>query len=177
LAAALWKGGISFGGVVSFIFADLITFPLLLIYRRYYGTRLMVRMLALFWAVMSIAGLVTEGIFHAAGLIPHTRPTQIAPDRLSWNDTTYLNLVFLVVFGVLYWTYRNRERLGGGQGTALDPVCGMQVTVADAPASLVHQGDRYSFCSDRCKERFEEAPTRFTPQAAGGQTSSTELPV
>ncbi len=177
LAAALWKGGISFGGVVSFIFADLITLPLLLIYRRYYGTRLMLRMLALLWAVMSIAGLVTEGIFHAAGLIPHTRPTQIAPDGFSWNYTTFLNIVFLMVFGVLYWTYRNRERLGGGQGTALDPVCGMQVTVATAPASLLHQGDRYSFCSDRCKERFEEAPTRFIPRSAGEQSSSSELPV
>ena len=78
LAAALWKGGISFGGVVSFIFADLITFPLLLIYRRYYGTRVMLRMLALLWAVMSIAGLVTEGIFRGAGLVPADPPD---PDR------------------------------------------------------------------------------------------------
>ena len=60
LAASLWKGGISFGGVIAFIFADLITFPLLLIYRRYYGTRLMLRMLVVFWALMSTAGLVTE---------------------------------------------------------------------------------------------------------------------
>jgi len=167
LAAALWKGGISFGGVVSFIFADLITFPLLLIYRRYYGTRLMLRMLALLWAAMSIAGLVTEGIFHAAGLIPPTRPTQISPEGFSWNYTTFLNLVFLVVFGVLYWTYRNRERLGGGQATALDPVCGMQVTIANAPASLVHDGDRFSFCSDRCKARFEESPARFATAPTG----------
>ena len=78
LAAALWKGGISFGGVVSFIFADLITLPLLLIYRRFYGTRLMLRMLALLWAVMSVAGLLTEGIFRAAGLIPAHTPD---PDR------------------------------------------------------------------------------------------------
>jgi uncharacterized protein len=172
LAAALWKGGISFGGVVSFIFADLITLPLLLIYRRFYGTRLMLRMLALLWAVMSVAGLLTEGIFRAAGLIPHTRPTQIAPDGFSWNYTTYLNLIFLAIFGVLYWAYRNRERLGGGSGTALDPVCGMQVTTATAPASLVHDGRRYSFCSDRCKGRFEEAPARFT----GPKTAKVDLP-
>ncbi len=70
LAAALWKGGISFGGVISFIFADLIAFPLLMIYRRYYGTRLMLRMLAVFWALMSTAGLITEGIFRAVGLVP-----------------------------------------------------------------------------------------------------------
>ena len=113
LAAALWKGGISFGGVISFIFADLIAFPLLLIYRRYYGSRLMLRMLAVFWALMSTAGLITEGIFGAAGLVPTRRPT-IAPAHFSWNYTTYLNIVFLALFGVLYWTYRNRERLGGG---------------------------------------------------------------
>ena len=114
LAAALWKGGISFGGVISFIFADLIAFPLLMIYRRYYGTRLMLRMLAVFWALMSTAGLLTELLFRAAGLVPTVRPTTVAPAHFSWNYTTYLNLVFLVVFGVLYGTYRNRERLGGG---------------------------------------------------------------
>ena len=70
LAAALWKGGISFGGVISFIFADLIAFPLLMIYRRYYGTRLMLRMLAVFWALMSTAGLLTEVLFRGAGLVP-----------------------------------------------------------------------------------------------------------
>jgi uncharacterized membrane protein YraQ (UPF0718 family) len=121
LAAALWKGGISFGGVVSFIFADLITFPLLLIYRRFYGTRLMLRMLALFWVVMAVAGLITEGIFRAAGLVPATRPKLIASDRFSWNYTTYLNLVFLVLFGLLYWIYRNRSRLGGGRTTDPTP--------------------------------------------------------
>jgi uncharacterized protein len=161
LAAALWRGGISFGGVVSFIFADLITLPLLFIYRRFYGTRLMLRMLALFWVVMSLAGLATEGIFRAAGLVPATRPRVIAPDRFSWNDTTYLNLVFLILFGVLYWTYRSRQRLGGGRRTVRDPVCGMQVEVALAPASSTFGSARYSFCSDRCRERFDDAPDRF----------------
>jgi uncharacterized protein len=117
LAAALWKGGISFGGVVSFIFADLITFPLLLIYRRYYGTRMALRMLALFWFVMSVAGLVTESIFRGAGLVPATRPSQVAPAHFSWDYTTILNFVFLVVFGALYWTYRNRVRLSRGAET------------------------------------------------------------
>ena len=92
LAAALWKGGISFGGVIAFIFADLIAFPLLLIYRRYYGTRLMLRMLVVFWALMSTAGLLTELLFRAAGLVPTMRPTTVAPAHFSWNYTTYLNL-------------------------------------------------------------------------------------
>jgi hypothetical protein len=162
LAAALWKGGISFGGVVSFIFADLISFPLLLIYRRYYGTRLMVRMLVIFWGVMSVAGLVTEVIFRAAGLVPAIRPAQVAPAHFSWDYTTYLNIVFLVLFAVLYWAYRNRARSGGDDGYALDPVCGMQVEVANAPASTVQAGKRSYFCSDRCRVRFEADPERFT---------------
>ncbi|MCU1493227.1 MAG: hypothetical protein JWO62_991 [Acidimicrobiaceae bacterium] len=155
LAAALWKDGISFGGVVSFIFADLITFPLLLIYRRYYGTRLTLRMVAIFWLVMSAAGLITEAIFRAAGLVPTTRPAQVAPAHFSWDYTTYLNIVFLLLFGALYWAYRNRTRLGGGGGYALDPICGMQVEKANAPASSVHHGERSYFCSDRCRLRFE----------------------
>jgi uncharacterized protein len=110
LAAALWKGGISFGGVISFIFADLIAFPLLLIYRRYYGLRIAARMLGLFWAVMALAGLGTEVIFGAAGLIPAHRPTVIAAAGISWNYTTYLNIIFLAVFALLYWAGRNRRQ-------------------------------------------------------------------
>jgi hypothetical protein len=162
LAAALWSGGIAFGGVISFIFADLIAFPLLLIYRRYYGTRMTLRMLVLFWGVMSTAGLITEGIFWALGAIPTTRPTTIAPAHFQWNYTTYLNIVFLCLFALLYWTYRNRERLGGGRGYALDPVCGMQVQTAHAPASLAHEGRTVYFCSDHCLHRFEADPQRFT---------------
>ena len=150
LAAALWQGGISFGGVVAFIFADLITFPLLLIYRRYYGTRLTLRMLAVFWAVMSAAGLITEGIFRAAGARPDAPAGHDCPRGFSWNYTTYLNIVFLVVFGVLYWLYRNRERLGSSGRYARDPVCGMQVEMAHAPASPAYDGQRMYFCSDRC---------------------------
>jgi uncharacterized membrane protein YraQ (UPF0718 family)/YHS domain-containing protein len=154
LAAALWSGGISFGGVIAFIFADLIAFPMLMIYRRYYGTRLMLRMLAVFWALMSTAGLITEGIFRGLGLVPTVRPTTVAPAHFSWNYTTYLNIIFLLLFALLYWIYRNRDRLGGGSGYAKDPVCGMQVEVAHAPASLRQDGDRYYFCSDHCAERF-----------------------
>ncbi len=154
LAASLWKGGIAFGGVIAFIFADLITFPLLLIYRRYYGTRLMLRMLVVFWALMSTAGLVTEAIFRAAGLVPTTRPVSVAPAQFSWNYTTYLNLFFLGVFGLLYWIYRNRERFGAGDRYARDPVCGMQVEVAHAPASRAQAGEQKYFCSDRCAERY-----------------------
>jgi hypothetical protein len=152
LAAALWKGGISFGGVIAFIFGDLITFPLLMVYRRQYGRRMMLRMLVVFWALMSIAGLLTEGLFRAAGLVPTNRHVVVAADRFSWNATTWLNLVFLALFAVLWWLHRNRARFGEG-ATARDPVCGMQVDVAHA-ASRAAGEDRVYFCSDRCEERF-----------------------
>ena len=63
-----------------------------------------------------------------------------------------------MLFGVLYWIYRNRVRLGGGDRYARDPVCGMQVETAQAPASVDHAGERHYFCSDRCAERFEAEP-------------------
>ena len=174
LAAALWKGGISFGGVISFVFADLITLPLLLIYRKYYGWRLTLRLLAWFWAVMAVAGLLVEGLFSAAGLIPTHRSVTIAPTRFSWNYTTVLNLVFLVVFAVLYWLYRNRARLGGGAGLAIDPVCGMQVRTADAPARASYRGGAVWFCSDHCRERFESDPARYMGGADEGSVEDRE---
>ncbi len=172
LAAALWAGGISFGGVIAFIFADLIAFPLLLIYRRYYGTRLMLRMLMVFWALMSTAGLLTELLFRAAGLVPTSRPVTIAPAHFAWNYTTFLNLIFVAIFGVLYWLSRNRERLGSHDRYARDPVCGMQVETAHAPASLERDGRRYSFCSDRCAERFAPESAGHEVRAAGRGTTS-----
>jgi len=162
MAAALWHGGISFGGVISFIFADLIALPLVLIYRKYYGRRLAVRLFVAFYAVMAAAGLITEGLFTALGAVPKSRPHEIVTTHFEWNYTTVLNVAFLGLFGVLYWLYRNRDRLGGGQGYALDPVCGMQVRTADAPATTRFDGHRYWFCADRCRERFEASPTRFT---------------
>jgi YHS domain-containing protein len=165
----LWKGGISFGGVISFIFADLITFPLLLIYRKYYGTRLALRLLAWFWAVMAAAGLMVEGLARATGLVPTHRSAQIVTSHFQWNYTTFLNIIFLAIFAGLYWLYRHRDRLGGGVGYATDPVCGMQVRTADAPATASHDRHRYYFCSDRCRERFD------MPGGGGKEARRAEL--
>jgi len=118
LAAALWKGGISFGGVISFIFADLLALPLVLIYRKFYGTRLALRLALVFWAVMSTAGLVTEGIFTALRLVPVTLRGDIATTHVGLNYTTVLNAIALVAFGYLYWLYKNAARFGGGGGYA-----------------------------------------------------------
>jgi YHS domain-containing protein/uncharacterized membrane protein YraQ (UPF0718 family) len=160
MAAALWHGGISFGGVIAFIFGDLITIPLLLIYRKYYGGRLTLRLLFWFWAVMSTAGLITEVLFDAAGLIPNNRSSTLVETSFHWNYTTFLNIAFIALAGYLYWLYRNRERLGGGAGYAIDPVCGMQIQTANAPAHLTHNGVQHWFCSDRCAERFRADPDR-----------------
>ena len=109
LAAALWQDGISFGGVVAFIFADLISLPLLLIYRKRYGGRLTLWLLGVFWLVMSAAGLLTELLAKAAGLIPAARPGVIAPEHLSWNYTTILNIVVLIALTEIYWLHRDKE--------------------------------------------------------------------
>ena len=154
LAAALWKGGISFGGVISFVFADLVAAPLVLIYRRYYGGRLTARLVALFWLVMAGAGLVVQAIFSGAHLVPRHRPAQIVQTGFHWNYTTVLNIVFLALFAYLYRLYRQRGRLSGTTALATDPVCGMQVRPADAPARREQDGGTVWFCSDRCAERF-----------------------
>jgi uncharacterized membrane protein YraQ (UPF0718 family) len=97
LAAVLWNGGISFGGVVSFIFADLIILPILLIYRKYYGTRMMLTILAVFYATMVAASYVVEFVFGALGLVPTSRNAKVVEASISLNYTTVLNIIFLVI--------------------------------------------------------------------------------
>ena len=161
LAAALWSGGISFGGVIAFIFADLIAMPLILIYRKLYGWQLALRVVGLFYVVMVLAGLATEGIFRAAGAVPSRRAFSVAAAHFSWNYTSYLNILFIFVALGVWWLARNRARLGGGQDYAIDPVCAMQVRIADAPAQTEHAGRTVHFCSDRCREKFVANPERY----------------
>jgi len=101
LAAVLWNGGISFGGVVSFIFADLIVLPILNIYRKYYGTRVSLYLLVTFYATMVVAGLVVETLFGILGLIPDQRNAKVVEASVSWNYTTFLNIAFLALTAVL----------------------------------------------------------------------------
>jgi uncharacterized protein len=101
LAAVLWNGGISFGGVVSFIFADLIIVPILAIYRKYYGTRMMLFVLGSFYVTMAGAGYFVELVFAALGLVPSTRHAKTAEVALRWDYTSILNIVFLVLAVVL----------------------------------------------------------------------------
>jgi uncharacterized membrane protein YraQ (UPF0718 family) len=106
LAAVLWNAGISFGGVVSFIFADLIIIPILLIYRKYYGTKMMLFILGSFYVTMVIAGWLTELIFNTLGLVPKSHHVAaIATQHISFNYTTVLNIIFVTLAGWLVYRF------------------------------------------------------------------------
>jgi len=111
LAAVLWNGGISFGGVLAFIFADLLILPILDIYRRYYGWRMAGFILVSFYVTMVAAGLAVEFLFQGLGLVPTERDAKVVTARVAWNYSTYLNIVFFAVAAVLIWRYFRR---GGG---------------------------------------------------------------
>ena len=104
LAGVLWNAGISFGGVVSFIFADLIILPILFIYKKYYGTRMMLFVLASFYATMVAAGYLVELLFSLLGLVPTARDAKVGQTTIQWNYTTVLNIV--AILGALYLGYR-----------------------------------------------------------------------
>ncbi|MFF3576948.1 permease [Streptomyces mirabilis] len=105
LAVVLWKGGISFGGVVAFIFADLLILPILNIYRKYYGLRMTGFLLVTFYAAMVLAGYVVEFLFGGLGLIPDQADATIPMEGVSWNYTTWLNIVFLLLAATLVWRF------------------------------------------------------------------------
>jgi len=148
LAAVLWAGGISFSGVIAFIYADLIIIPLILIYRRYYGWQLAAKLVAIMFGAMVVAALAVDGIFSWAGLIPTTRPSieSVTERAIGWNYTTFLNIVFTLVFLALFALTLRRG--------ARDPVCGMTVDRGKA-LSLEHGGKRYFFCGPGCRAKFE----------------------
>ena len=106
LAAVLWNGGISFGGVVSFIFADLIIIPILFIYAKYYGRRMAVFLFVTFYLSMAAAGYVIEFVFGPLGLIPSgARNADVGDDSIRWNYTTVLNIIFLSLGVALVWRF------------------------------------------------------------------------
>jgi uncharacterized protein len=101
LAAVLWSGGISFGGVIAFIYADLLIIPILNIYRKYYGTKMMLVLLGTFYLTMVGAGYLVEIIFGATGLIPEHREVMVMEQGITWNYTTWLNIAFLILTAML----------------------------------------------------------------------------
>jgi uncharacterized membrane protein YraQ (UPF0718 family)/YHS domain-containing protein len=155
LAAVLWAGGISFGGVMAFIYADLIIIPIVIAYTKYYGRELTVRLVAIMFASMVLAALAVDGIFSALGLVPTKRPSidSISNRPISWNYTTFLNIVFLAVAVVLVALTLRRG--------AKDPVCGMRVDRHAGKPRSVHQGHTHYFCGDGCKAKFDAEPERY----------------
>ena len=131
LAAVLWNGGISFGGVISFIFADLIIIPILVIYRKYYGTRMMLALLGIFYVTMVLGGYIVEFLFGALGLIPAERTAKVAEAGIQWNYTTVLNIIFLLLAAALLIRF---FRSGGG------PMLKMMGGSPDAAEHHAHHG-------------------------------------
>jgi uncharacterized membrane protein YraQ (UPF0718 family) len=124
LAAVLWNGGISFGGVVAFIFADLLILPILTIYRKYYGTRMTLVLIGTFYAAMVGAGYLVELLFGVTGLIPAQRSAMVMAEGISWNYTTWLNIAFLVLAAALLVRFfrtggRDMLRMMGGAPDAM----------------------------------------------------------
>src|SRR5216683_5977199 len=105
LAAVLWNGGISFGGVIAFVFADLIVLPILNIYRKYYGLKMTGFLFVTFYAAMAAAALVVELIFGALGLMPAQRNARVVEASITWDYTTWLNIAFLILASLLVWQF------------------------------------------------------------------------
>jgi len=101
LAAVLWNGGISFGGVIAFIYADLLVLPILNIYRKYYGMRMTLALFGIFYAAIVAAGYAVELLFGATGLVPQHGTAQVMTEDIGWNYTTWLNIAFLALAAVL----------------------------------------------------------------------------
>jgi uncharacterized protein len=149
LAAVLWAGGISFSGVIAFIYADLIVIPILLIYRKFYGWNVTWRMVAIMFVTIVLAALAVDGIFSAADLVPEHRPSidSITSRGIEWNYTTALNIAAFLVFGILLTLTMRRS--------ATDPVCGMTVDRHKTAHTSQRHGKVVYFCSAHCKKRFE----------------------
>jgi hypothetical protein len=105
LAGVLWNGGISFGGVISFIFADLIILPILVIYRKYYGTKMALFIAGTFYVTMVLAGYVIEILFNLIHLVPAERAAKVTDAGISWNYTSFLNIAFLVIAAALVYRF------------------------------------------------------------------------
>jgi hypothetical protein len=154
LAAVLWSGGISFGGVVAFLFADLIVLPIIVAYRKYYGRVYALRITALMFVTMVLSALIVDGIFSGLGLVPTgARPSRgdiFAAVHVDYK--LFLNIIALVVFAALVGLTVRRG--------ATDPVCGMKVDKAKA-IRKDFAGHAYFFCSEHCLHAFEAEPDRY----------------
>jgi YHS domain-containing protein/uncharacterized membrane protein YraQ (UPF0718 family) len=180
LAAVLWNGGIGFGGVISFLFADLIILPILNIYRKYYGGRMSIYLLAVSYAAMALAGFLIGGLFQLLGIAPTNHHVTVLETQPSWNYTTFLDIAFLALMAVMAWRFvttggidmlrAHARRPEPGANLVRDPVCGMTIDTATAAERIEHDGATFHFCSARCREEFERNPARYlAPVAVSGR--------
>ncbi len=150
LAAVLWSGGIGFAGVVSFLFADLIVVPIVLIYRKYYGAAFATRIVALMFVTIVIAALCVTGLFSLFGLIPSAHPSRADVfSQVKVNYKLFTNVLGFAVFAALFALTMRRG--------ATDPVCGMKVDKARAIRVDV-DGKALYFCSDHCARAIHSHP-------------------
>lgn len=158
-AVALWGGGVSFAGVIAFVYADLITIPVLNVYRKYYGWKVMLYILGVFFITMALTGFLMELLFDAFGIIPNLSGGQTAMEQTYFelNYTFYLNLIAFTLSGFLLYVY---YRGLGSQGQHRDPVCGMRVD--DKALASKYKGHDYFFCSKTCQRAFDKHPEQFT---------------
>ena len=158
VAVALWGGGVSFAGVIAFVYADLITVPVLNVYRKYYGWQVMLYILGVFFVTMALTGFLMELLFDALGIIPNLAGGQTATEQTYFavDYTFYLNLIAVGLSGFLLYVY---WRGLGAPGEYRDPVCGMRAD--DSGPSARYDGETYYFCSETCKRAFENEPTGF----------------
>ncbi|MFT4884412.1 MAG: uncharacterized membrane protein YraQ (UPF0718 family) [Natronomonas sp.] len=168
-AVALWSGGVSFAGIIAFVYADLVTIPVLNIYRKYYGWAVMLYLLGVFFVTMAFAGFLMELLFDALGIVPNLAGGLTASEQTYFklDYTFYLNLVAFAFVGFLAYVYR---RGLGAPGEYRDPVCGMR-TDDDGP-SATYDDETYYFCADTCRRAFEDSPESFadtSPRIHGGE--------
>jgi uncharacterized membrane protein YraQ (UPF0718 family)/YHS domain-containing protein len=166
LAAVLWSGGISFAGVIAFIFADLIILPIVQIYRKYYGDAYALRIVALMFVTMVMAALVVDLLFGGLGLIPRTRPSRADVfGHVKVDFNLFGNIAAVAVFAALFYLTVRRG--------VSDPVCGMKVDKGNALHTEFH-GRTYYFCSQHCLHTFQANPAHYAVE--GSTSRGTDAP-
>jgi YHS domain-containing protein len=166
LAAVLWSGGISFGGVVAFLFADLIVLPIIAAYRKYYGWQFALRITTLMFVTIVAAALIIDAVFGGLGLIP----TGVRPSRgdifgsVRVDYKLVLNVIALIAFVALFYLTLRRG--------STDPVCGMRVDRGRA-YRFQYAGYNYYFCSEHCRSSFEAGPERYANAVSRGRKIHT----
>jgi uncharacterized membrane protein YraQ (UPF0718 family)/YHS domain-containing protein len=161
LAAVLWSGGISFAGVLAFLFADLIVLPIVAIYRKYYGTAFALRITALMYVTMVLAALLVAGAFALVGLSP-SGPRPDRADILGSVQLNYkfaLNVLGAAVFAALWWLTQRRG--------VTDPVCGMHVD-RDKAVTRASGSRTVYFCSEGCAQTWERGQSADRGRAGSG---------